>query len=603
MSQAGSHDGNNTDADHADLASQLGTLHQNVMDIGSMLGTNNDPQGVGAAAQNTGQAVSVTQPGTATISQASKFSRVNEVKDEDMNSALLFLKKENRGKAGSKEYSKNFESATRSLDVKFGVAKHLITTAGGSASQSGNQTTDLNIQDYITSTTLRIEEGHDRCKMHDMGDILNCAQLKPAIPTNAKCEDWWDDTETNIWTSYDTITPGQARSWQYSINKKFGAENQMSDMWLQRFLYNSSTDELRRLIKKKFEELAPNTQGGFIYLYYLLNSLFSTSRETKEAMLEQIQYFRKTGLSKVVGENVELTSLNLSSLCKKLNAIGALHEDAIDDILTGFTICSYKPFGELFNTLLQNSKLDNLTVLEGITPSSTVLDIIEAILKKARLQYNKHCLGKLWLVHGKGGGSGKGGYYANPCFNCDEAHSLHDCTKPKDDARIAKNRNDYMEKKKREGRPNVPRKNNSNSKGDRSNNGDYKRKQWAAAGLHKVGNKLMMNCRDCGNNMTHGSSSHHKWAANPSAYKLSSSHPLVRHNKDLGHDVPTSGGIPPSIKSGDTVQTDLTGSTSSADSLTFSRAQIESKLDGLERNSTDPNATATAAMFRALFLN
>lgn len=92
------------------------------------------------------------------------------------------------------------------------------------------------------------------------GDILNCAQLKPTIPTNAKCEDWWDDTETNIWTSYDTITPSQARSWQYSINKKFGAENQMSDMWLQRFLYNSSTDELRRLIKKKFEELAPNTQ-------------------------------------------------------------------------------------------------------------------------------------------------------------------------------------------------------------------------------------------------------------------------------------------------------------------------------------------------------
>ena len=196
-----------------------------------------------------------------------------------------------------------------------------------------------------------------------------------------------------------------------------------------------------------------------------------------------------------------------------------------------------------------------------------MLDIIEAILKKARLQYNKHCLGKLWLVHGKGGGSGKGGYYANPCFNCDEAHSLHVCTKPKDDARIAKNRNDYMEKKKQEGRNNVPRKNNSNSKGDRSNNGDYKRKQWAAAGLHKVRNKLMMNCRDCGNNMTHGSSSHHKWAANPSAYKLSSSHPLVRHNKDLGHDVPTSGGIPPSIKSGDTVQTDLTGSTSSADSL------------------------------------
>ena len=134
MSQAGSHDGNNTDADHSDLASQLGTLHQNVMDIGSMLGTNNDPQGVGAAAQNTGQAVSVTQPGTATISQASKFSRVNEVKDEDMNSALLFLKKENRGKAGSKEYSKNFESATHLLNVKFGAAKHLITTARGSVS-------------------------------------------------------------------------------------------------------------------------------------------------------------------------------------------------------------------------------------------------------------------------------------------------------------------------------------------------------------------------------------------------------------------------------------------------------------------------------------
>ena len=139
-----------------------------------------------------------------------------------------------------------------------------------------------------------------------------------------------------------------------------------------------------------------------MYLYYFLTTIFYTSREAKEAMISQVQDLKKSGLAKVTGENVELISLHLTAICRKLEAIRALHDDMVDDILMGLSICSYKPSGKLFDTLLQNSKLDNLKVMEGITATSTSLDKIEAILAKACEQYNKFCQGKLWNVHGKG---------------------------------------------------------------------------------------------------------------------------------------------------------------------------------------------------------
>lgn len=56
------------------------------------------------------------------------------------------------------------------------------------------------IQDSPTRITLRIEEGRDRCEMHNMADIINYTQLKTTIPPGSKMEDWWDESTTDIWT-------------------------------------------------------------------------------------------------------------------------------------------------------------------------------------------------------------------------------------------------------------------------------------------------------------------------------------------------------------------------------------------------------------------
>ena len=64
--------------------------------------------------------------------------------------------------------------------------------------------------------------------------------------------DWWDESETNIWEDWDLLSETQVRAWQYSVNKRFSDEDRVASRWLQSFVYNSSTDELRSAIEKKY---------------------------------------------------------------------------------------------------------------------------------------------------------------------------------------------------------------------------------------------------------------------------------------------------------------------------------------------------------------
>ncbi len=57
--------------------------------------------------------------------------------------------------------------------------------------------------------------------------------------------DWWNQSETNTWEDWDLLSDTQVQAWQYSINKRFGDEDRVASRWLQSFVHNSLTDELR----------------------------------------------------------------------------------------------------------------------------------------------------------------------------------------------------------------------------------------------------------------------------------------------------------------------------------------------------------------------
>ena len=114
--------------------------------------------------------------------------------------------------------------------------------------------------------------------------------------------------------------------------------------------------------------------------------------------------------------------------------------------------------------------------------------------------------------------------------------------------------------------------------------------------MSMVNGSLMCNCAKCGINDTHTTKFHAAWEGDKNNFQLPSHHPFVKERALLGVSTPKA--IVPS-----TVVQPQQRQNQNADVLTFSRAQLESRIPSTERNSTDPNAVSLATMMRDLFLN
>jgi hypothetical protein len=111
----------------------------------------------------------------------------------------------------------------------------------------------------------------------------------------------------------------------------------------------------------------------------------------------------------------------------------------------------------------------------------------------------------------------------NACWNCgEEGHGVGKCTKPKDQARITKNKEAFQKSKR--GSNISGRSTGKKGKGGNEKDPDYQRKMWANSGIHVVNGTLMLNCKTCGYNTTHSTEFHGQLAKNPAFSKLSANH-------------------------------------------------------------------------------
>ena len=297
---------------------------------------------------------------------------------------------------------------------------------------------------------------------------------------------------------------------QYSVNKRFSEEDSIASRWLHSFVYNSLTDKLRSATEKKYSKLLKNQRGGVIYTYYTLASMFTMSRDIKQAMLNYLDFSRTQDLAKVVrNENVLQAEAEVVGVCKRLNAAGALHEDVIIDILTGLSISSVCKFCKMFDTMLQNTKFGNYSLLNGIMAYSLTLKIIETIFAQATDYYDKINHSNKWNVANKGGGASGGGRRAvahsfHSCWNCEQDDcNLCICKKPKDQNCIAKNKMQYLDSKedtggKRGGYRGDRNRGQDPPKGEEMSIPEYQRKKWEKQGMHLVNGQLLLNCKSCG---------------------------------------------------------------------------------------------------------
>ena len=176
--------------------------------------------------------------------------------------------------------------------------------------------------------------------------------------------------------------------------------------------------------------------------------------------------------------------------------------------------------------MLQNAKFGNYTLLPGVTTMYTTMEIIKAIIfSLATDYYDKMNHSNRWNVANKGGGAGGGGgsrHLTNACFNCEEQDcNLCICKKPMDDRQIDRNKKAYHDKKASREKGNRGGSNNggSNRYGNYKGNNagreekagpESQRKKWDSQGLHLVNGDLMLHCKMCRYNDTHGPGGHVK---------------------------------------------------------------------------------------------
>ena len=150
-----------------------------------------------------------------------------------------------------------------------------------------------------------------------------------------------------------------------------------------------------------------------------------------------------------------------------------------------------------------------------------------------------------WNVPNKGGGAGGGSRSAaahsfHSCWNCEQdACNLRICKKPKDQNRIANHKRHYLDKQEEKGGSRGGYRDNNNrgrdppKSGEETSTPEYQRNKWEKQGMHLVNGQLLLNCKSCGTNRTHGSRSHESWTKNPSAYKMNANHPYLVATKEL----------------------------------------------------------------------
>eukprot|EP00956_Cyclotella_meneghiniana_P009509 scaffold13164_cov56-Cyclotella_meneghiniana.AAC.1 len=521
--------------------------------------------------------------------QAAKFVRFDDVPDSEMLEGQVVLRREDYSEPGSSEYRKNMQMATHPLTEKFGVAKHKIIANA----EDGDQTKSMHVQQAIVSILHRVKEGLQRSKSMDWMEICVLPRMR-GNPNSTNPADWWDSSQITIWSEWEKTNDKEVRAWQYCINKRFSSENRTASTWLKEFVYNSSTDALRTAVTKRYERLPDAQLGGVVYLYYTLCEMFEMSREVKEAMISFIDFFKKKGVARYTGENILVVQEELLGVCRRLDAVGALTEEHVMDILTGLSICGNIRFRKKYEHLKQGAEF-NLFPLEGVSMYSSPLDKVEG-LDNAATTYSSFCLANQWLKVTK---QNLAGVVAtvNACWNCgEEGHGVGKCPKPKDQARITKNKEAFEKNKSGRNTSGGTRTSGKKDKSEKRNDPDYQHKVWANSGISMVNGVLMLHCKTCGYNTTHGTKLHDAWSSNPTSFRLSENHMYEREKKKLGQSGPS-----PMVNPSTQPQQSTPAVPSTM--ISFTRAELEAKLSAVERTSTNPNASELSEYFRSVFLN
>jgi hypothetical protein len=224
----------------------------------------------------------------------------------------------------------------------------------------------------------------------------------------------------------------------------------LSDPWFEEnlqltydYFQQNVSDDLWMKVCETYDHFKPSEQGGPLFFILMMNHLLSDTEEAASSLVARITDFKITNIR---GEDIYKVVSLLRGACNRLRHINKLPEDIIKTLLVVFQTSSVDSFNETFHLLQKTRKHAAVLRQTGSTPTLS----LEEIFKLAESDYRDMVQDSQWSgVTSKGGDSAFPAVDGPPsippvrtglaCFNCGGSHRQADCTKPRDDARIAAN--------------------------------------------------------------------------------------------------------------------------------------------------------------------
>ena len=115
-----------------------------------------------------------------------------------------------------------------------------------------------------------------------------------------------------------------------------------------------------------------------------------------EALKTYINKFGKTGLSAFEGENVNMASIEILAIAKRLHQLGELPNDAPKTVLKGLQKVTHNyEFKQTF-ALIANFQRQTVISVTSASTNASPLDLIETYFEQAKVLYTSAVLRNNW---------------------------------------------------------------------------------------------------------------------------------------------------------------------------------------------------------------
>ncbi len=150
-------------------------------------------------------------------------------------------------------------------------------------------------------------------------------------------EDRWDLSSEiiDLTTNWGKLLLNHCCKWQQDFNCYLDDVDHVSSIWTKDLLSNSMDPELRKVVEENFFKLDSYQQGGITFLKILLNTVFKMSRMSEESLKSFIKDFGKTGVAKVLGENVQAIATQIDAIAERLADSGLLFSELFISYVNG----------------------------------------------------------------------------------------------------------------------------------------------------------------------------------------------------------------------------------------------------------------------------